>query len=168
MGRECPSIDLGRSADRRGVAQLVGLRYRRFTLRPATDPTARHAERLYGGWLDERSPLSQCREHTAAPRPREPISDFRLGPSSADCPIGFSPASNIDHTPSTRFAGWLKGDRFGIAPLVDAAAPAVVKARAQQQSHYRFSAFWLRSSVVSVLFRLIPETRIIDPHCVLI
>ena len=33
---------------------------------------------------------------------------------------------------------------------------------------YRFSAFWLRSSVVSVLFRLIPETRIIDPLCVLI
>ena len=159
---------MGRSADRRGVAQLVRLRYRRLTLRPATDPTARHAERLYGGWLDERSPLSQCREHTPAPRPWEPISDFRLGPSLADCPIGFSPASNIDHTPSTRFAGWLKGDRFGIAPLVDAAAPAVVKARAQQQSHYRFSAFWLRSSVVSVLFRLIPETRIIDPHCVLI
>ncbi|PTQ46818.1 hypothetical protein MARPO_0010s0188 [Marchantia polymorpha] len=39
--------------------------------------------------------------------------------------------------------------------------------RARVQTRARgipFSAFWLRSSVVSVLISLISDTRVIDPH----
>ena len=62
----------------------------------------------------------------------------------------------------------MMGDRLVVAPPIESPDPhkrprtsGYTKARVPSHSH-TFSAFWLRSSVVSVLISLISDTMVID------
>ena len=166
-GAASPSFNFGRPADRRGVAQLAPLR---SPLRSDEAPnlTSSHLTEACDDFDPSRRALDPARALGVAPSAPEHVSAISFRQFSENCRNGFGPRPPWTRPAERHSGARSKARRLGIACRATPTRFRDMGNAVATTDAHRFSAFWLRSSVVSVLFRLIPETRIIDPLCVLI